>query len=124
MKKSGFAHRFSCIAFLMLFLALPSAKAAENRQGVIQMIAMSLESAKSALESDRTGNKPQALNSLKQTEQYIKQYTDSVPAAKIKKLKSSITQAKDYMQNSQMDQAGESISQAIAQIQEIQAMMK
>jgi hypothetical protein len=108
----------------MLFLALPSAKAAENRQGVLQMVAISLASAKSAFESDKSGNKPQALNSLKQTEQYVKQYTDYAPAAKIKKLKSSITQAKDYIQNNQMDQAGDSISQAIAQIQEIQAMVK
>ena len=108
----------------MLFLVSPSAKAAENRQGVIQMITMSLESAKSALESDKIGNKLQALNSLKQTEQFVKEYTDSIPATKIKKLKSSITQAKDYIQNNQMDRAGESIRQAIAQIQEIQASVK
>lgn len=124
MKISGFVHRVTSIALLALFLALPSAKAAENRQGVIQMISMSLESAKSVLTSDRNGNKQQTLTSLKQTEQYVKQYTDYAPASKIKKLKSSITQAKDYIQNNQMDQAGESISQAIAQIQEIQGMVK
>jgi len=124
MKVSSFVHRVSCLVLLMVSLTLPAARAAENQQGVIQMISMSLDSAKSALENDKAGNKQKALTALKQTEQYVKQYSDSVPAAKIKKLKSSITQAKDYIQNSQMDRAGESISQAISQIQEIQATVK
>jgi hypothetical protein len=124
MKKSSFVHRVSCLVLLMVSLALPSARAAENRQGVIQMIAMSLDSAKSALESDRNGNKQQALNSLKQTEQYVKQYSDSVPAAKIKKLKTTIASATIDLQSNNMPKAGESISHAISLIQEIQAMVK
>ena len=124
MKKSGFVHRVSCLVLLMVNLALPAARAAENRQSVIQMISMSLDSAKSALENDKAGNKQKALTALKQTEQYVKQYSDSVPAAKIKKLKTTISSATIDLQSNNMPKAGESISQAISLIQEIKASFK
>ena len=121
MKISNFVHRVSCLVLLMVSLTLPAARAAENRQGMIQMISMSLDSAKSALENDKAGNKQKALTALKQTEQYVKQYSDSVPAAKIKKLKTTISSATIDLQSNNMPKAGESISQAISLIQEIQA---
>ena len=124
MKKSGFVHRVSCLVLLMVNLALPAARAAENRQSVIQMISMSLDSAKSALENDKAGNKQKALTALKQTEQYVKQYSDSVPAAKIKKLKTTLASATIDLQSNNMPKAGESISQAISLIQEIKASFK
>ena len=124
MKKTSFVHRVICLVLLMVSLTLPEARAAENRQGMIQMISLSLDSAKSALENDKAGNKQQALTALKQTEQYVKQYSDSVPAAKIKKLKTTISSATIDLQSNNMPKAGESISKAILLIQEIKASFK
>ena len=98
--------------------------AAENAAGVTVFIGKSLDSAKAALEHAKLGHKDETIASLKEVRQYTKEITGDAAGMKLQKVNQAVKKAATEAEAGDLAKAAETLTPAVAGLEEIKKNAK
>jgi hypothetical protein len=119
MKKTTQMIGVMLIGGLLAVGTVSTSYAAEDAGGVTKYIGLSLDSAKAAVEAAKAKDKAKTIESLKQVRQQTKEITGDAAGMKLQKVNQAVKQAKGEADNELFDKVIETMTPAVAALEEI-----